>query len=169
MKDKWNKLSNKSKKRVLLLTLFFLILIIVPSTYAFYKGFVDVSVTTVAGEMISDIEIDANENYVENNIPYFYVIVKNYRVNGNVTLLSATAFDYKIIIDNKEGSNGLFTYADNKGNKIDVPTASLVIPNGHLNEDKSSYKYKVYVRTEGTKRATVDYKVRLEADQVARR
>ncbi len=168
MKDRWNKLSNKGKKRVLLIALFLLILVIVPGTYAFYKGIVNVSVTTVAGEMISDIEIDTNENYVENNIPYFYVIVKNFRVNGNVTLLSATAFDYELHIDNKEGSNGLFTYADNKGNKIEEPTSSLIIPNGHLNSEKDSNKYKIYVRTDGTKKTTVNYTVRLESNQSAK-
>lgn len=165
MKEKWNKLSYKSKKRVLTLILLFLILVLVPGTLAFYKGFVNVYVTTVAGEMISDIEVDQNENYVENNVPYFYVTVKNYRENENTTILTATAFDYKLIVENKEGSNGLFRYEDNKGNKTVDSVEVLEIPSQHLKSTKDSNKYKVYVTSPDTKKSTVDYTVRLEAEQ----
>ena len=83
MLNKWKKLSRKAKKRVLLLILFALVFVVLPGTFALYKSLLNVQVTTVAGEMISDIEIDSNENYIENNVPYFFVTVKNYR-KGNM-------------------------------------------------------------------------------------
>ena len=165
MLNKWKKLSRKAKKRVLLLILFALVFVVLPGTFALYKSLLNVQVTTVAGEMISDIEIDSNENYIENNVPYFFVTVKNYRTIGNNTILSNTGFDYTLYVDNKDGSNGKFYYLSDDGTYNNTPVSSLVIENGHLESDVDSTRYKVFVTRDGNLRTTVDYKVRLEANQ----
>lgn len=165
MKEKWKKMSRKQKKTVLVIIQLFLLFVLIPGTYALYKGLVNVNVTTVAGEMISDIEIDQRDSYIENNVPYFYVTVKNYRQNGVNTLLTATAFDYTLIISNKDGSNGKFSYVDENGISNNSYESTLRIENCHLDSSMDSDRFKIYVSRDGNLRTQVDYKVQIEADQ----
>ena len=165
MKEKWNKLSRKEKKKILLIIELVLVLVLIPGSYALYKGLMNVNVTTVAGEMISDIEIDQKDSYIENNTPYFYVMVKNYRVNGSNTLLTATAFDYTLVISNKDGSNGKFSYVDEEGNSSSEYVSTLRIENCHLDQAQDSDRFKIYVTRDGNLKTKVDYKVQIEADQ----
>lgn len=167
MREKWKKLSRKQKKRILLLIELVLVFILLPGSYALYKGLVNVNVTTVAGEMISDIEIDQRDSYIENNVPYFYVTVKNYRQNGTNTLLTATAFDYTLVISNKDGSNGKFSYVDESGNSNNEYVSTLRIENCHLDQSMDSERFKIYVSRDGNLRTQVDYKVQIEADQAS--
>ena len=165
MKEKWKKLDKKKKKKILLVVEFVLIFLIIPGTWALYKGLINVNVTTIAGEMISDIEIDQKSSYIENNVPYFYVIVKNYRINGNNTLLTATAFDYDLVISNKDGSNGKFSYVDKNGVSSNGYSSTLRIENCHLDASMDSDRFKIYVSRDGNLATQVDYKVQLDAVQ----
>ncbi|MBQ8132348.1 MAG: hypothetical protein IJ193_07650 [Bacilli bacterium] len=165
MKEKWKSLGRRKQKKILLIIELVLVFILIPGTYALYKGLMNVNVTTVAGEMISDIEIDQKDSYIENNVPYFYVTVKNYRINGNNTLLTATAFDYTLVISNKDGSNGKFSYVDENGNSSSEYASTLRIENCHLDQTMDSDRFKIYVTRDGNLRTQVDYKVQIEADQ----
>ncbi len=165
MKEKWKKMDKKKKKKILLVIEFVLIFLIIPGTFALYKGLVNVNVTTVAGEMISDIEIIQRDSYIENNVPYFYVVVKNYRINGNQTLLTATAFDYDLVISNKTGSNGKFSYVDENGVSSNGYSSTLRIENCHLDSNMDSNRFKIYVSRDGNLETQVDYKVQIDAVQ----
>ena len=169
MKEKWKKLSRKEKKKILLIIELALVLVLIPGSYALYKGLMNVNVTTVAGEMISDIEIDQKDTYIENNTPYFYVTVKNYRVNGNNTLLTATAFDYTLVIRNKDGSNGKFSYVDETGNSSSEYVSNLRIENCHLDQAQDPDRFKIYVTRDGNLKTKVDYIVQIEADQATKK
>lgn len=168
MKEKWKKMDKKKKKKILLIVEFVLIFLIIPGTYALYKGLVNVNVTTIAGEMISDIEIDQKDSYIENNVPYFYVIVRNYRINGNQTLLTATAFNYTLVISNKDGSNGKFSYVDNNGVSSNGYSSTLRIENCYLDANMDSDRFKIYVSRDGNLETQVDYKVQIDAVQAVR-
>lgn len=165
MKERWKKLGRKKQKKILLLIELVLVFILIPGSYALYKGLMNVQVTTVAGEMISDIEIDQKDSYIENNTPYFYVTVKNYRVNGNNTLLTATAFDYTLVISNKDGSNGKFSYVTENGVSNNEYVSTLRIENCHLDQTQDTDRFKIYVSRDGNLETQVDYKVQIEASQ----
>lgn len=145
-----------------------LILTVVSATalsYALYQQEVDVGVVTTAGEMICDIEVDTNENYIENNEAYFYINVVNYEAREDGTYISATDVDYTITIENTGSDQGYFRYTDEEGNTNGEGETTAVINSSIGNDSVETKRYRVYVTGSNDLKQDIDFKVSLDAKQ----
>ena len=75
--------------------------------YASYVNNISVKYSTISGEMICNIDVDKNDSYVVNGIPYVIVTVKNYDMDNNITSVD---IDYNLTIKNKDGYNGKYIW-----------------------------------------------------------
>ncbi len=145
-----------------------LLLAIITATtlsYALYQREVDVDVTTISGEMICDIEVDTNDNYIENNEAYFYIYVKNFENRDGINYLSATDVDYTITIENTGSDQGLFRYVDEEGNSSEEGVETLTIENSIGNDEEMTKRIRIYVSGTNDLEQNVDFKVSLDAVQ----
>lgn len=121
----------------------------------------NVNVNTTSGKLSYDVVLDQNDNYIENNEPYFFIIVKNYDKDG----LTNAAFDYKISVVSAEGVSALYRYIDDDGNTNTTPTSSLALAGSLDNNKKKDFKYKVYVSSDTNLKTKVNYKIDYEIVQ----
>lgn len=156
----------RKRKQMFLIYMFLIIFVLIlPVSYAIYKGQMNVNITSTTGGLICDVVLDTNENYIENNESFFFVTVNNYKVENGKTILTSTDVNYDLVIENKESSAGLFRYVDDLGNTNSTGESSITISDQYLGKTKSSRKYKVYVTTNTNLKTNVDFKVRLDAKQ----
>lgn len=154
----------KLKILILIITipLFFLIL---KESYAYF-GATNQSISQLmtTGEVICEVTVDSNPNYVENNIAYFRIKVTNTK-DGAVT---GVPVKYQLTIQNEEGSNGLFYYIDSEGNTSSSTgeyLSSITSLEYAFDTSEATREFKVYVKVPSGLKETVNAKVYLEAVQ----
>lgn len=152
------------RKMVIVVVVLLLLCIAIPCTYAVYQGKIDIGATATTGGFACDIVVDTDENYIENNEAYFFVTVNNWKQDGAKTIITDADVDYNLIIENQNGSVGLFRYVDDDGNTNGKGESTVNVSN-YLGKTKSSRRYKVYVTSTTNLKANVSFKVKLDAKQ----
>lgn len=101
----------KKYKKLLIFSIIIVSFLLANIVYAVYINSVEVNYESQTGKMICNMEIDKNENYVVNGVPYAIVKVKNYNEdeNGQKTV-TAVDVEYSLSIKNQEGSNGTYIW-----------------------------------------------------------
>lgn len=140
------------KKHVITFFMIAIILIFANIVYAAYVNNISVKYSAISGEMICNIDIDKNDSYVVNGIPYVIITVKNYDTDNNIT---AVDVDYSLTIKNKDGYSG--TYIWQKINDVDITKydegtnsySEQVITNTYSlgNKNKEEKKFKVFIKS----------------------
>ena len=141
-----------SKKHIILFFMIVVILIFANIVYASYVNNISVKYITISGEMICNIDVDKNDSYVVNGIPYVIVTVKNYDMDNNITSVD---IDYNLTIKNKEGNNGTYIWQkinDVDNTKYDEGTNSYseqVITKTYSlgNKNKEEEKFKIFIKS----------------------
>lgn len=148
---------------IITILLFFLIL---KESYAYFgvtKQSVSQSITT--GEIICDVIIDTNPNYIENNLAYFRVTVTNTK-NGKT---NPAPIKYQLTLQNDERSNGIFYYIDSEGNTSSESGEYLNTITSQeytFGTTKETREFKVYVKVPSGLKENVNFKIDIEAKQV---
>ena len=140
------------KKYVIAFVMIIIVLIFANIVYASYVNNISVKYSTISGEMICNIDVDKNDSYVVNGIPYVIVTVKNYDIDNNITSVDA---DYSLTIKNKDGYNGTYIWQkinDEDDTKYDEGTNSYseqVITNTYSlgNKNKEEEKFKIFIKS----------------------
>ena len=140
------------KKHVIVFLMIIIILIFANIVYASYVNNISVKYSTISGEMICNIDVDKNDSYVVNGIPYVIVTVKNYDIDNNITSVDV---DYSLTIKNKDGYNGTYIWQkinDVDDKKYDEGTNSYseqVITNTYSlgNKNKEEKKFKIFIKS----------------------
>ena len=140
------------KKLVIAFLMIIIILIFANIVYASYVNNISVKYSTISGEMICNIDVDKNDSYVVNGIPYVIVTVKNYDIDNNITSVDV---DYSLTIKNKDGYNGTYIWQkinDVDDTKYDEGTNSYseqVITNTYSlgNKNKEEKKFKIFIKS----------------------
>ena len=140
------------KKLVIVFLMIIIILIFANIVYASYVNNISVKYSTISGEMICNIDVDKNDSYVVNGIPYVIVTVKNYDIDNNITSVDV---DYSLTIKNKDGYNGTYIWQkinDVDDKKYDEGTNSYseqVITNTYSlgNKNKEEKKFKIFIKS----------------------
>ena len=140
------------KKYVIAFVMIIIVLIFANIVYASYVNNISVKYSTISGEMICNIDVDKNDSYVVNGIPYVIVTVKNYDIDNNITSVDV---DYSLTIKNKDGYNGTYIWQkinDVDDKKYDEGTNSYseqVITNTYSlgNKNKEEKKFKIFIKS----------------------
>ena len=140
------------KKYVIAFVMIIIVLIFANIVYASYVNNISVKYSTISGEMICNIDVDKNDSYVVNGIPYVIVTVKNYDIDNNITSVD---IDYNLTIKNKEGYNGTYIWQkinDVDNTKYDEGTNSYseqVITKTYSlgNKNKEEEKFKIFIKS----------------------
>lgn len=141
-----------SKKHIILFFMIVIILIFANIVYASYVNNISVKYSTISGEMICNIDVDKNDSYVVNGIPYVIVTVKNYDMDNNITSVD---IDYNLTIKNKDGYNGTYIWQkinDVDNTKYDEGTnlySEQVITKTYSlgNKNKEEEKFKIFIKS----------------------
>ena len=141
-----------SKKHIILFFMIVVILIFANIVYASYVNNISVKYSAISGEMICNIDVDKNDSYVVNGIPYVIVTVKNYDMDNNITSVD---IDYNLTIKNKDGYNGTYIWQkinDVDNTKYDEGTNSYseqVITKTYSlgNKNKEEEKFKIFIKS----------------------
>lgn len=141
-----------SKKHIILFFMIVVTLIFANIVYASYVNNISVKYSTISGEMICNIDVDKNDSYVVNGIPYVIVTVKNYDMDNNITSVD---IDYNLTIKNKDGYNGTYIWQkinDVDNTKYDEGTNSYseqVITKTYSlgNNNKEEEKFKIFIKS----------------------
>lgn len=141
-----------SKKHIILFFMIVVTLIFANIVYASYVNNISVKYSTISGEMICNIDVDKNDSYVVNGIPYVIVTVKNYDMDNNITSVD---IDYNLTIKNKDGYNGTYIWQkinDVDNTKYDEGTNSYseqVITKTYSlgNKNKEKEKFKIFIKS----------------------
>jgi hypothetical protein len=154
----------KLKILILIITipLFFLIL---KESYAYF-GATNQSISQLmtTGEIIYDVIVDTNPNYIENNIAYFRVKVTNTKQEKTTTI----PFKYKLTLQNEENSNGIFYYIDSEGNTSSESGEYLNTITSQeytFDTNEETREFKVYVKVPSGLKENVDFKIGIESKQ----
>jgi len=115
--------------------------------------------------MIIEATVDDKEEYLENGLKYFNIIVKNH----NESEVTAMAIDYKITIANQDGStNGSYYYVDQNGNTNEELTTfqkELTIDDYSFTTTEETMIFKVYIKVDSGLTEDVKYNIVLDAEQ----
>ena len=141
-----------SKKHIILFFMIVVTLIFANIVYASYVNNISVKYSTISGEMICNIDVDQNDSYVVNGIPYVIVTVKNYDMDNNITSVD---IDYNLTIKNKNGYNGTYIWQkinDVDNTKYDEGSNSYseqVITSTYSlgNKNKEEEKFKIFIKS----------------------
>ena len=158
------------KKLVIAFLMIIIILIFANIVYASYVNNISVKYSTISGEMICNIDIDKNDSYVVNGIPYVIVTVKNYDIDNNITSVDV---DYNLTIKNKDGYNGTYIWQkinDVDDTKYDEGTNSYseqVITNTYSlgNKNKEEKKFKIFIKSSLESYENLDFNIELNSIQ----
>ncbi len=159
-------------QRKYIITFFVVLFIAILSTivYGAYVNSISVKYSTVSGEMICNFDVDKNDSYVINGIPYVIVTVKNYDENNNIT---AVAVDYNLTIKNKSGNEGTYIwqkidnegstkYSDGISNYEEQETTNTYSLG---NEKKEEEKFKIFIKTSLETYKNLDFNIELNSIQ----
>ena len=158
------------KKHVIAFLMIIIILIFANIVYASYVNNISVKYSTISGEMICNIDVDKNDSYVVNGIPYVIVTVKNYDIDNNITSVDV---DYSLTIKNKDGYNGTYIWQkinDVDDTKYDEGTNSYseqVITNTYSlgNKNKEEKKFKIFIKSSLESYENLDFNIELNSIQ----
>ena len=158
------------KKLVIAFLMIIIILIFANIVYASYVNNISVKYSTISGEMICNIDVDKNDSYVVNGIPYVIVTVKNYDMDNNITSVD---IDYNLTIKNKDGYNGTYIWQkinDVDDTKYDEGTNSYseqVITNTYSlgNKNKEEKKFKIFIKSSLESYENLDFNIELNSIQ----
>ena len=158
------------KKLVIVFLMIIIILIFANIVYASYVNNISVKYSTISGEMICNIDVDKNDSYVVNGIPYVIVTVKNYDIDNNITSVDV---DYSLTIKNKDGYNGTYIWQkinDVDDTKYDEGTNSYseqVITNTYSlgNKNKEEKKFKIFIKSSLESYENLDFNIELNSIQ----
>ena len=158
------------KKLVIAFLMIIIILIFANIVYASYVNNISVKYSTISGEMICNIDVDKNDSYVVNGIPYVIVTVKNYDIDNNITSVDV---DYNLTIKNKDGYNGTYIWQkinDVDDTKYDEGTNSYseqVITNTYSlgNKNKEEKKFKIFIKSSLESYENLDFNIELNSIQ----
>ena len=158
------------KKHVITFFMIVIILIFANIVYAAYVNNISVKYSAISGEMICNIDIDKNDSYVVNGIPYVIITVKNYDTDNNIT---AVDVDYSLTIKNKDGYSG--TYIWQKINDVDITKydegtnsySEQVITNTYSlgNKNKEEKKFKVFIKSSLESYEDLGFNIKLNSIQ----
>lgn len=156
----------KSKKYIILICVIVTLAILAKVSYAIYESNLKVTYTSNVGNMICDINVEKNDSYTVNGIPYFIVTVKNYDESGNITAMD---MDYTVTIQNEEGSNGIFIWKNESDNNyIDTYSSQVTTTTYSFGKEKKEERFKVFVKTANNSEEDVNIEAVLNAVQVAK-
>lgn len=158
------------KKFIIVIFSVIILLGLVSVVYATYVNTVSVKYSTASGEMICNIDVDKNDSYKVNGIPYVIVTVKNYDENNNIT---SVAVDYSLTIKNKDGNTGTYIWQkinDTDNIKYDEGTStyeSNVTTNTYSfgNEDKEEKKFKIFIKSSLSTQENLNFNIELNSIQ----
>lgn len=157
-------------KKLVIAFLIIIIIIFANIVYASYVNNISVKYSTISGEMICNIDVDKNDSYVVNGIPYVIVTVKNYDIDNNITSVDV---DYSLTIKNKDGYNGTYIWQkinDVDDTKYDEGTNSYseqVITNTYSlgNKNKEEKKFKIFIKSSLESYENLDFNIELNSIQ----
>ena len=157
----------QNKYKILFLCFFFLLIIVIfKESYAYFTATSQsISQQVATGEIICDVTIDTNPNYIENNIAYFRVKVTNTK-DGK---MNPTPIKYQLTLQNKEGSNGIFYYIDSEGNTSSETgeyLSTITSQEYTFGTSEETREFKVYVKVPSGLKETVDFKIDVESEQI---
>ena len=140
------------KKKYIIIFFLLIIMLLANITYATYINTITAKYSTISGEMICNIDVDKNDSYIVNGIPYVIVTVKNYDMDNNITSVD---IDYNLTIKNKDGYNGTYIWQkinDVDNTKYDEGTNSYseqVITKTYSlgNKNKEEEKFKIFIKS----------------------
>ncbi len=138
--------------------------------YASYVNKISAKYETLSGEMICNIDVDKNDSYKVNGIPYVIVTVKNYDKNDNIT---AVAVDYSLTIKNKEDCNGTYIWKkvdEQDENKFESGISEYASQGStdiysFGNEKKEEDKFKIFIKTASKDYENVKFNIELNSTQ----
>lgn len=163
---RFNRLKNPKKIIYpIIVTILFITIGIINVAYSKYGSNFEVKVNSSSGKMIIEATVDDKEEYLENGLKYFNIIVKNH----NESEVTAMAIDYKITITNQEGStNGNFYFVDQNGNTNEELTTyqkELTIDGYSFTTTEETMIFKVYIKVDSGLTEDVKYNIVLDAEQ----
>lgn len=163
---RFNRLKNPKKIIYpIIITVLFVTIGIINVAYSKYGSNFEVKVNSSSGKMIIEATVDDKEEYLENGLKYFNIIVKNH----NESEVTAMAIDYKITITNQDGStNGNFYYVDQNGNTNEELTTyqkELTIDGYSFTTTAETMIFKVYIKVDSGLTEDVKYNIVLDAEQ----
>ena len=159
------------KKKYIIIFLFTILLSIFATVaYAAYVNSIFVQYSAVSGEMICNINVEKNESYIINGIPYIIVTVKNYDENDNITSVDV---EFSLTIKNKDGEHGTFIWQkinEDDNSKYDEGTSTYLGQTttniySFGNEKKEEKKFKVFIKSEQSSQEELDFDVELNSAQ----
>ena len=139
-----------------ILVIIFLLLVI-PFTYSKFTGKELLTSNSNTGEIVYDINLIQDDNYIENGISYFYIDLKNYKEENNITYINYVPSKYIINVYNDK-SNGIYSTTYN-GTYTDKLTITNELKT-KLHEDK----IKVFVKSNSNEEE-VNYRVSIDIEQ----
>lgn len=159
------------KKKYIIIFLFTILLSIFATVaYAAYVNSIFVQYSAVSGEMICNVNVEKNESYIINGIPYIIVTVKNYDENDNITSVDV---EFSLTIKNKDGEHGTFIWQkinEDDNSKYDEgistylgQTTTNIYSFG--NEKKEEKKFKIFIKSEQSSQEELNFDVELNSTQ----
>lgn len=159
------------KKKYIIIFLFTILLSIFATVaYAAYVNSIFVQYSAVSGEMICNVNVEKNESYIINGIPYIIVTVKNYDENDNITSVDV---EFSLTIKNKDGEHGTFIWQkinEDDNSKYDEGTSTYLGQTttniySFRNEKKEEKKFKVFIKSEQSSQEELNFDVELNSTQ----
>ena len=159
------------KKKYIIIFLFTILLSIFATVvYAAYVNSIFVQYTAVSGEMICNVNVEKNESYIINGIPYIIVTVKNYDENDNITSVDV---EFSLTIKNKDGEHGTFIWQkinEDDNSKYDEGTSTYLEKTttkiySFGNKKKEEKKFKVFIKSEQSSQEELNFDVELNSTQ----
>lgn len=156
----------KMNKKILVCIIIIFITSGITVSFAMYKTNLNIEYKSNTGEMICDISIDNNEEYIKNGIPYFYVKVRNWRSNSIEDEITATDLEYSISVKNKENANGIFIWKKIDSEDFISTYNDFVTTNIYsMGKDKKEDIFQVFVKNQDQINKNVNIVVELNAKQ----
>ena len=159
------------KKKYIIIFLFTILLSIFATVaYAAYVNSIFVQYSAVSGKMICNVNVEKNESYIINGIPYIIVTVKNYDENDNITSVDV---EFSLTIKNKDGEHGTFIWQkinEDDNSKYDEGTSTYLGQTttniySFGNEKKEEKKFKIFIKSEQSSQEELDFDVELNSTQ----
>lgn len=159
------------KKKYIIIFLFTILLSIFATVaYAAYVNSIFVQYSAVSGEMICNANVEKDESYIINGIPYIIVTVKNYDENDNITSVDV---EFSLTIKNKDGEHGTFIWQkinEDDNSKYDEGTSTYLGQTttniySFGNEKKEEKKFKIFIKSEQSSQEELDFDVELNSTQ----
>ena len=133
------------------------LLLVIPFTYSKFTGKELLTSNSNTGEIVYDINLIQDDNYIENGVSYFYIDLKNYKEENNTTYINYVPSKYIINVYNDK-SSGIYSTTYN-GNYTDKLTITNELRT-KLHEDK----IKVFVKSNNNEEE-VNYRVSIDVEQ----